>query len=631
MRTLSRIATLSWMIILVFVLTIPALAQNQSQNRMPVKAAENGRSDLTDENSVEAQRRAFAVSLVTTLATDARSYADLALRSRVLARAADVLWDADNLAARALFVRAWEAAERGDEDGATVSTKDSPPAMVIALRKMSGHDLRSDVLSLASRREKTLGEQFLAKLKTETERETGATKNTGGSRNSWSGSETAAKRFQIATKLLSDGQVDLALEFAASGLMEVNASSIAFLSELRAKEPARADPIFASLLGRTDLDPAADANTVSGLSSYAFTPGFYVVFWADGHSTWIQPDGPTVSPNLSPSLRDRFFQVAADVLLRPLPPPDQDFSSSGRVGRLKVITRLLPLFDLYAPDMATALRTQLQGNASRTTSNSENPLLTEGVSPERSSRETLEKMQDQLGHAKSSEERDQVYAAAAASLAPKGDRRARDLANSIDESKLRERVRHYVDFEFVKFAIQKKETVEIVQLAKVGQLSHIERAWAYVRAARLLPDAQRERALDFLQQATDESRRIDAGDSDRVFALVGIANQLLTADPVRAWDMLAEALKAANSTEEFTGDDIRMPKPSMLVTRTGTRFIKLPAEDFSLTRVLRSLAIEDLERSVELARGFKYDATRANATLAIARSVLEKPTLRARN
>ncbi len=634
MRTLGTVGLVKrkclWRTIILlsclFVLSLSALAQSESRSRIPMKAGEGEKINFREANSAEAQRRAFAVSLVISLANDARSYADLALRPRVLARAADVLWGADNVTARALFVRAWEAAERGDVEDVTVNTKDKPPAMVIALRKMSGRDLRSEVLSLASRRDKALGEQFLAKLKSENDRETGDTKNSGSSRNVFSGPEAAAKRLLVASKLLSDGQVDLAREFAAPALGEVNARSIMFLSELRAKEPAAADQIFASLLARTELDPAADANTISGLSSYAFTPGFYIVFWADGHSTWNQPDEPTIPPNLPPSLRDRFFQVAANVLLRPLPPPDQDFSSSGPMGRLRVIVRLLPLFDQYGPDSATALRARLQGNFARRIANSDDQLLTEGIKPEGSTRETLAQMQDQLDHAKTSEERDQIYAAAAARLAPTGDKRARDLADSIDESKFRAEVRHCVDFEFVKFAIRKKDAVEVAQLAKSEQLTHTQRAWAYAQAARLLPGSQHERALDLLQEATDEARRIDAGDSDRAFALVSITNEMLTADRPRAWDLLIEVVKAANSAEEFAGDDIRMPKWSMLVTRSGTRFIRMPDEDFNFSRVLRSLAQDELERSVELARGFKQNATRANATLAIARAVLEKPT-----
>jgi len=604
---------------------LSAESQSESRKTIPIKDDDSIGSPGESRSSQE-QQRLFVIALVNSLANEARSYSDLADRARVLARSADVLWDADNAAARALFGRAWEAAERGDSDQVTVKTKDKPPDMVVALRKMEGRDLRFEVLSLASRRDRALGELFLAKLKSDTERDSNNTRNTGASRDVYSGSEGASRRLQVASKLLSEGQVDQAREFAAPALTEVNSPSINFLSELRSKNPVAADQVFAALLARAELDPATDANTISGLSSYAFTPGFYVVFWVDGHTTWTQPDGPMTPPNLPAPLRDRFFQVAASVLLRPLPPPDQDFSSCGPNGRLRVISRLLPLFDQYAPDSATALRGQLQSKAGQIIASSDSQSQNEGIKSQTSSGNTLETMQDELDHAKSSSDRDVIYATASVSLAPKGDKRARDLADSIDDANLREEVRHYVSFEFVKFAIQKKDAAEVARFAKAEQLTHGERAWSYVRAARLLNDSDHERALYFLQQATDEARRIEMSDPDRAFALTAIADELVTVDRAHAWEMLSEAVKAANSAEDFVGDDVKTPKWSMVATRRFTKFISLPGEDFRLSRALRPLAEDELERTVELAKTFKYDAPRANAVLAIARSILEKPT-----
>ena len=48
------------------------------------------------------------------------------------------------------------------------------------------------------------------------------------------------------------------------------------------------------------------------------------------------------------------------------------------------------------------------------------------------------------------------------------------------------------------------------------------------------------------------------------------------------------------------------------------------AEDFDLVPVFRHLAPADLLRAVQLAKTFTGEAPRAIATLAIARSVLEK-------
>jgi len=618
-RTISSVFCL-------LILSFSTLSQTETQNSVVAERAKNENTPI-DANAGEAQRRIFATSTIISLATEARSYKDVELRSRVLARAADTLWAADNATARALFQRAWDAAEAADAAGPKIDSgkipKGVPASFLTSLLKRSGNDLRVDVLSLASRRDRSLGEQFLAKLQTDNARESSDTTSTVRSADAFSGSETSLKRLLVADKLLAAGEVAAAKEFAAPALTEVNARSIGFLSELRTKDAITADKIFAELLARADADPTADANTISGLSSYAFTPGFYIVFWAAGNNTWMQPDGPTVAPNLDPALRARFFQVGANVLLRPVPPPDQDTTSCGRRGRLKVITRLLPLFEQYMPETAPALRAQLSAKEGRNIDPADS-LLTEGIRPENFSAEVGD-IEEQLGRAKSSQERDEIYAATAARLAPTGNKRAREFADSIDEGELRTHVRNYVDLELVKFAVRKNNVGDVIQLVNTGELTHIQKSWSYTQAARLLFESERERALELLQKAVDEAEQIDVSNPDASFALINVANQFLAVDRSRAWEVFNKTVKFANSSENFTGDDIHMPSGSMIATKNGTRFVRLPETDFNFSRVLRALAQDDLFRSLELAKSFKYDATRAYAMLAIARAVLDKP------
>lgn len=610
-------------------LPIPSLAQTVAEKILQAKAGEKEISQVSETDSLEAQRRTFAISLITSLADEARNYHDLALRPRVLARAADTLWDADRDTARLLFRRAWKSAEKGDAEEVTLKTKDSPPPMVTALLRMSGRDLRAEVLGLAARRDRALGEEFLTKLEEETTRELADSKTNASTRNtadSWSVSEAMAKRLLLGRRLLDDGQVERALEFAAPALNQVNEKSIGFLSALRRKNPEAGDQRFAFLLARAEVDPSSDANTVSGLSSYAFTPGFYVTFNAEGSARWTPTDEPTAPPNLPVALRNRFFQAAASILLRPLPSPDQDFTSSGRTGKYMVVKRLLPLFDQYAPDSAAALRahlTALAGDGLRTARSAENSLLTQGIQPEETAGNALKKMQDRLDHAKTSKERDAIYAEAAAALANQGDARAQDLADKIDDSDRRAEVHRYVDFKLVQLAIGKKEPSEAARLAKAGELTHMQRVWAYTQAARLLMNSERARSLEFLGEAADEARRIDVSNHDRARSLIAVATQFVTADRVRAWEIMGEAVKAANSAEKFTGENLQLTF-SLLATRSGVKLTDVRAEDFGLSGVLRALTKDDLYRSIDLAKSFKNDAPRATATLAIASAVLEK-------
>jgi hypothetical protein len=593
----------------------PTSAQNPSAEVLPAKLKER------QPDPVEDERRAFAISLVISTADDARTHPDLALRPRVLARSADVLWNADNTTARELFRRAWEAAEKGDAEEVTIKTKDNPPPMVIALRRASGHDLRYEVMNLAARRDRALSEEFFAKLAKETERETEDAKG-GRSNDGWSISDAVTKRLLVGRKLLDDGQVQRAMEFAAPVLDQVSSHSIGFLSALRAKNSEAADQRFALLLARAQFDPSSDANTVSGLSSYAFTPGYYVTFNAYGGSRYTAPESFNLNPpNLSPALLKSFFEVSGAILLRPLPPPDQDFTSSGRSGKRMVMVRLLPLFDRYAPETAAGLRAHFSALGGLP-GNSTNSSLTAGLVPEETGSKALETMQNRVDRAKTSSERDAIYADAAVALASQGDIQAKDVSDKIDESGLRAEVRRFVDFEFVRISIRKKEAADTARLAKSGQLTHSQRAWAYTEAARLLMKSDRPRSLELLEDAAVEARRIDASTPDRGILLIGVATQFLLADRNRAWELMDEAVKAANSTEKFTGakDEI----PFILMTARHNKLFAFGGKEYSVSKAFRLLSEDDFHRSIDLAKSFKNRGPRATATLAIADAVLDK-------
>jgi hypothetical protein len=92
---------------------------------------------------------------------------------------------------------------------------------------------------------------------------------------------------------------------------------------------------------------------------------------------------------------------------------------------------------------------------------------------------------------------------------------------------------------------------------------------------------------------------------------------------VRAWEILGEVVKAANSAEGFTGEDSRVT--SRLQTKFMVVMNDANAPDFDLLAIFRHLARADLLRAVQIAKTFTGEAPRAVATLAIARSVLEKP------
>lgn len=600
------------------------LTSAQAPKRTNSKAAAR-KQPKEEAGPLAAQRRTIAVSLLTTLAEEARSFSDQALRSRVQARSADALWESDAESARAMFRRAWETASNADRDAmrkyeeerqrqanARTSTYIRPPP-----------DLRLEVLRLVARRDQDLSDEFLAQLVDESKRADSQTNNAGPTVDPEAPPLEIIKRLQLASDLLESGDIGRALTFADKALDRVTTIGIFFLCDLREKDQAAADLRFARMLANTVTDPSSDAVGVSVLSTYAFTPYLYVIVRKDGRHHSSQRRERIVAPNIPPELRMAFLKGAASILLRPVPPPDQDRTIAGRLGLYFTAARLLPLFEQYAPDLAPELRVQLAalaGDAPEDMRNGRNPWLTRGLVPADEladeGREALERA-ERVGD---TAQRDQLYVRAALAAAAKGDIGARDLLEKVSDSELRKRARAHVDFTLVNRAIEKKETQEALRLLHNAELSHIQRAWALLEVSKAMYRTDPTRAVELLNEAAQSASRIDGGDADRARALVGIATQTYAVDHGKVWDAVLEAVKAANSVSDFSGQD------AQLVVRFryggGTTTTNFSVNSFDLDSVFAALAKEDLYRSIEMARAFTSDPPRAAATLAIARSIL---------
>ncbi len=605
-----------------------AFSQTPPGKTTPQKATkvEKGASPTRERvDPMAEQRRNTAISLLTTLADEARNYQDQVLRARVLARAADALWAGDSERARNLFQRAWDAAVIADEEAARRMEED-----IRKQQKTSGGavvssppNIRNEVLRLAARHDRTLGEGLLKKLEEAKEREAAA--KDSRNRDPWMSSVSQSQRLRLATQLLQDGDSERALQFADPALTSVSMESMNFLSALREKDAAAADQRYSAMLTRAEMDPASDANTASGLSSYAFTPFLYIVFHPRGGASQMQQRGPTPPPDLPPGLRKAFFATAAQILSRPLPPAEQDTTSAGRAGKYMVIRRLLPLFEQHAPERVADLRVMMTALMSDVPANDrtgENRAVTHGIVPEDTTRDPMQAMQERLNEADNVAERDAIYVDMAASLAGGGDPRARELVDKIEDSELRRQTRAYTDFEYLDNALQKKDVPEVIRIARNGELTNFQRVYGLTQAARQLIKSDRERAVELLEEALAAARRIGGSEPERPRALTAISSVFIEADRTRAWELVSEVVKAGNSAEGFTGDDARISV--MLRFKNGAMMRNSNAADFDLLGVFRTLAKSDLYPAIEAAKNFTNEVPRANAILAIARTVLEE-------
>lgn len=615
---------------LIFLLIVPLVASaafaQPNDTRKPANAEV---AKAKEEKDLEAERilrerRANAQSLLISLASDADRYNDSKLRARTLARIAFALWDADAERARAMFRKAWDAAESVDQETQRKLQEDikEQQAKKGSYAVTNPPSIRAEVLRLAARRDRKLGEELLGKLNTEKQQE--AADAADRLRNFRSGSEAASQRLNLARQLL-DADVDRALQFADPALGNINQESLDFLSYLRDKDAAAADLRYASLLGLAERDLQSDANTVSILSSYLFSPHTFVTFDNNGSSvsSTSRNTGPPAVPG---QLRDAFFRTAANILLRPLPPPGQDQSSAGVQGKYLMLKRLMPLFDQYTSrEMADAVRTQMEAMTNLVSEDArqrdDNPLR-EGIRPPMSNDDREKSLLNRIDRAKTSEERDQLYVELARMFTDSEDNRARDYVAKIEDSDFRQKVRGYIDASLVMNAVGKKNGDRVIELVRTGELTHFQKSWGFSQAARLFAKTDRDKALSVLEDSAAEAGRIDTSDPDRPRAFIAVVSAMLTIDRHKAWETIDDVLKAANSAADFTGEDGVMR--TSLVSKANSSFRSTSSGEFDVAPLFTELANDDFEKSIELARLFEREAPRAAATIAIARTVLEE-------
>jgi hypothetical protein len=598
---------------------------NGSKTATPAKDAAGSKTAKDPEaERLIRERRAQAQSLLIALAADAGTFNDQKLRARTQARIADALWEADPERSRALFRRAWDAAEIVDREGQQRVQEEikQQQAKGGSVAVTGPPNVRGEVLRLAAKRDRALGEELLAKLKVDQQQQ--ATEASDKTRsNLFDTPEAISQRLNLARQLL-DADVERSLQFADPALATITRDGLDYLTYLREKDPAAADRRYLSMLGRAAGNLQSDANTVSLLSAYLFTPHIFVTYSGGGAST-SQTSRSSSPPETAPELRAAFFRAAADILQRPLAPPGQDQTTSGVEGKYLVIKRLMPLFEQFAPREATeSVRAQMEALTSmvpEAARDRDDETLREGIRPPQKSEDREQALLDRIEHAKTSDERDALYLQLARLRVENGDLRARDFIDKIDDSDLRKNARAYVDVTLTMRAVDRKDADAVLELVRTGELTHMQKAWALSQAAKLLVKSDREKSLSIIDDAQAEARRIDGSDPDRPRALLAVANALFLSDRDKTWDAVYDAVKAANSAEGFTGEDgvLRIS----LLTKTMASVRSSTVADFDVSGVFRELARADYNRTVELARGFEREAPRASAVIAIARAVLE--------
>src|SRR5215217_3160050 len=493
-------------ITLAFCLLLSPLAANaqtaETKPSRPAKTAAAKSAVSAEEELAQRERRAKARAMLVALSSDARTFHDETLRARSLARIADALWQVDAEQGRLLFRKAWDAAEVADiESDKKLQEEIRQQQLRTGSKGYVVNDppnVRREVLRLAAKHDRGLGEEFLEKLRVQ--KLEAASSATSAKPNPNNLSEAMNQRLSVARELLQSGELERALQFAEPALALVTVESMNFLSFVREKNATLADARYAALLASSSNNAQADANTVSLLSSYIFTPHLHMVF--SGSSTSSSQSASTITPAaVAPELKNAFFQTAGAILLRPLPPPRQpDTSSAGLDGKYLVIKRLLPFFEQSAPPVMveslrghmSALNTIISDAARKYDQDS----LNDGMRSEKPAGDREQTLLDRLDRAKTSADRDSIYIQLAHLVSRTGDLRAREFASKIEDTEVRKQVQAFMDGTLALYFVEKKQPDQALELVHKGDLTQIMKTWVLAQSAKILAKTDKDKALE---------------------------------------------------------------------------------------------------------------------------------------
>lgn len=566
----------------------------------------------------------FAISLINSLADEARKYEDGIVSVRVQAKAADLLWKVDAERARTIFLRAWFLAENIEEEEQKLV--EEKKKKYLAGESQNGFiplppNLRGEILKLVARHDKSFSEELLTRLKRKNEENADSEKD-----EPFDPTEpdlATARRLELALYLLENGETEKALAIADASLNRATTQGIMFLIALRNKLPDAADIRFARLLRMSITSPQSDATSVALLSSYVFTPTVIVTTTQRG-TLARNLDVNTNATPIPNELKLDFLRTAAQILLRPLPPPQQDRTSAGREGLYFTITRLLPLFQQYLPSNVPLLQSQLgilAQSISQLTQERTDYFSKAGFGSDEKKEQELSDVLNEIDSSEDKNRNDILYARAARIAAAKNDLTARDFAEKISSPDLKSKVLAFVDFTLIQKSVEQKDIERALNLLNKAKLPRLQRVWFMTEIANLFDKKNLFEARQLLDEAEREAQKAEIEDSWKANALSAVAISYLPLDQPRGWQIASEVVRAANKSEFFAN------KTDLSVTLQDGRSIsmlKSDAKNLNVEALFAKLASNDIYQAADLAGSLNSDYQRALSLLAVAGSQIKR-------
>jgi hypothetical protein len=620
------------------VLTASARSQEQQERAKSgsTKTEKTGKGAASD-TFTDLPQRERARDLVIATAEEANKWDDHRATVRVLSEAADLLWDDNPDRARAWLVRAWDlTADLGNENVQSDTKKyrsNSPQA-----------NGRAIVLMVAQRRDKRLADLLIDKLNDEKEQ-------TAYESRRGIFDDRSARSEQLLNMALASVESDptLAANLAERSLADgVSFQFQSVLIALRARDVKIANRLFDAALSRL-ASSFAHAGEGQVIASYLFTPGR--IYGAGSSNTTALAVG-TQTPTLqkTPAESDpvrarRFLTVMQQVLLSmpaPSTTPDPTLSAQEFVT---LAGSLAAGYKAYAPDLWLAIEQRLTQFVPALAPAREDTRLpssfrervrsgsTYGASEEEINRIYVESLEEAADKEDDPIARKLAYVQAALATTPQDLARGRRIAAKIEEAELREQVVSFLTYRAALVALEKGRLDEAITLASETQpLQHsvilITAAQRMVAARPKVEEvwqrtARHQRALNLLTDAEQLLKKNDNKSDDALRLRLGLVAALAPLDTIRAFDVLSSVVVSINKADSFDINATSAPRTVGLDGFGAQSLLPRVRSGYGIKDALAPLVRADFEGAVSIIRKISAPATRGEALLDIARTVLD--------
>ncbi|MDT5124033.1 MAG: hypothetical protein QOC96_3515 [Acidobacteriota bacterium] len=611
----------------------PALSQLQRGRAKTSSAAQN--------KDIERARRAQAVDLLIETADKARLFDDLFYRARIQMLAADALWPDDEQQARAIFRRAWEAATAYDKAEREQQATDTG-ALPSSIEQVT--DARDEVLKKVAVRDAKLAGIFLHDLLDEKDNKdkADANKSQPAPRTAWHYlSANGAYRLDLAYQTLNDGQTRNAVQIAAPLINEgVSVEMIEFILSLRERSANDADALYSQLLERA-ADPQTDANAVLLLSAPIVSPGLLVAadeFGSLQFRALRLAANHAAQQSIPANMQAAFFNLAASVLSRPAASSNEQLAIQDLMAQFYAIGRLLPYFEnssapyaMYAPALRlrqNELSNQIEANHREQASSqfNTNSMTQTGAT------DPLRHYSEELARTTNPAERERI-AIQMVKMATsfKSWDRAKRAAAELENEDVRRAALSFIQVNQIKdltdaFKDEKENDYEgVAKFVREANVPPFAKAWGLAQVAVIASRKRGPQAAQHVTQILNEAEsyaaRVEQGTPERVAAYSSVLMAAAQLDPPRAWTLLRELVRSANSVEDFTGDDTGIDLTGdENSTDAGALHFSIGADVFRLEIIFATMAHLDFDKALAEARALDGHVPQAFAMIAIAKS-----------